>query len=167
MTSRHADIEHLKRAIDALLAQCPEMREDGVLREDMLVGSTDIEDVIGRLISALQDALVIQEALKLRIANVTARKTRYERQEEALRNLIQSTMERGNLSKLVLPEATLSVSLRKPAPIVVDETALPDECIKLVRKPDMAVIKAQTEAGNMPAGVSMSNGTSVLTVRTR
>ena len=85
----------------------------------------------------------------------------------AMRKLIAGVMERASITKFVLPEATLSIAFRKPAPVIADETKLPDECLKVVKRPDMAVIKAWVEAGNMPEGVVMSNGSHSLTIRTK
>ncbi len=76
-------------------------------------------------------------------------------------------MDDAGLSKVSLPEGTLSISHRKPTPFVTDESLLPDECVKLARKPDLARIKDWAAAGNLPPGVEMSNGSASLVVRTR
>jgi hypothetical protein len=70
------------------------------------------------------------------------------------------------LTKLPLPEATLSLRTLKPSPKVVDEEAVPDELCKFVRKPDMEKIKEAVDAHpELPPGVIMSNGGASLTVR--
>lgn len=161
------DVDLLRQSIDALLVTYPELAEDEQLRMDVLEGETNIDAVLSRLVDAAGDAAAMQDAIGIRIAALQARKARYERQEEVCRSLISTVMDRASISKFTLPEATLSVSWRKPAPFVTDEAALPEECLKVVKKPDMARIKAWVEAGNMPEGIAMSNGKAVLTIRNK
>lgn len=158
------DIAQLTQSIEALRVQYPEIMDDEVLRADVFEGETDLHGVLAKLVDLANEAAAMAEAIKLRSGDLSARKARYDRQEEALRTLIQSLMEKADLTKITLPEATLSVSFRKPAPIVVDEAALPDEFCKIKRSADMAKIK---EAGTLPPGCTMSNGKNVLTVRTK
>jgi hypothetical protein len=158
------DMAQVTQAIDSLRAAYPEIAEDDILRADMLEAETDFHSLLAKLVSLSGDAASMAEAIKLRNADLAARKTRYERQEEGIRSLIQSLMERADLTKVTLPEATLSVSFRKPAPVVVDESALPDEFCKLKRLPDIAKIK---EAPELPPGCVMGNGKTILTVRTK
>ena len=71
------------------------------------------------------------------------------------------------MTKLPLPEATVSVRTLQPAPKVVDENLLPDEFVKIqtVRKPDREAIDAACERGEQIPGVVMTNGGASLTVR--
>lgn len=161
------EIESLKSAIDALLMSYPELGADETLRADMFEAETELTSVLAQLLNKTNDADAMVKAISLQDNARNARKARFERQRDGLRSLMQSIMERAGLNKLVLPEATLSISYRKPVPTIADGTALPDECVKMVRKPDLATIKTWCESGNMPAGVVMSNGKSVLTVRVK
>jgi hypothetical protein len=158
------DIAQLTQTIDAILIQYPELAQDELLRADMLEAETDLHGVLAKLVDLSNDAAAMALAIKMRSGDLSERKARYERQEEGLRSLIQTIMERADLPKVTLPEATLSVSYRKPLPLVVDEAALPDEFCKIKRLPDMAKIK---EAGTLPPGCTMSNGKNILTVRTK
>lgn|SRR5574341_2649815 len=161
------ELDELKRSIDALILQYPELADDEQLRADMFEGETDLNGVLAKLVDMSNEAASMAEAIKLRTADLSARRARYDHKEDALRSMILAIMERAGLSKVTLTEATLSVSHRKPAPVIADETALPEECRKLVWKPDMAIIKAWCEAGNIPDGVAMSNGSTSLTIRTK
>lgn len=164
MSNAYLDTRELQQQIDALLIAHPELQEDDMLRADMLEGATDMDDVLALLVSLAADADGMAGAIKARSEALSMRKARFERRADAMRVLIQKIMERANLTSKQLPEATLSISFRKPAPIVTDEAALPDEFCKFKRSPDLAKIK---EAGTLPPGCSMSNGKNVLTVRTR
>ena len=109
----------------------------------------------------------MQDAIKLRMSAMAERKARYERQEDAMRSLIISVMDRASLSKFVLPEATLSLRMVPPAPIVTDADLLTDDCVRIERKPDMKAIKALMESNGALPGVAMSNGRQSLTIRTK
>lgn len=68
---------------------------------------------------------------------------------------------------MTLTEATLSTRFIPPAPVVADPSALPDDCVRIERKPDMAAIKAAIDAKRDVPGVVMSNGKTSLTIRTK
>lgn len=164
MNNIYLDTLELRQQIDAMLIQFPELQEDEVLRADTFEAETNLNAILEKLVSLAGDAGAMAEAIKIRSQALSDRKGRFERREEAMRALIQKIMERANLNKVQLPEATLSISYRKPAPIVTDEEALPDEFCKWKRSADMAKIK---EAPALPPGVSLSNGKTILAVRTR
>ena len=162
-----AEIDALNATITTLILSYPELQDDDQLRADTFEGCTNLNEVLSRLLDMSQEAKAIAQAIKLRADDLAARKARYERQEEGFRTLIQSVMERANLSKVTLPEATLSISHIKPAPIIADEAAVPDALCKFRRSPDMAAIKDAVANGNMPPGVAMSNGRSSLVIRAK
>ncbi len=60
--------------------------------------------------------------------------------------------------------ATLSIRDVAPKAVVTDEAAVPDEYCRIVRKPDMAAIKAGLDTGPID-GVSLDNGGVSLTIR--
>jgi len=167
MSNLRFDINQLQQAIDTLLITYPELAEDAALRADMFEAETDLHQVIATLLDKAAEAKSMASAIKARMDDLLARKARYDRQEEAFRSLIQGLMERADLQKLTLPEATLSLSWRKPAPVITNEDALPDALCRFIRKPDMAAVKTAVEVGDMPPGVSMSNGRMILRVLTK
>lgn len=164
MTDMRRTIAELSSSIESLLVRFPELQEDVILRADMFEAETDIDAVLMKLVDMERTADAMSDGIQLYIEELEARQQRYGRRKEAARELIQAIMDRADLKKRELPTATLSVSYRKPAPVVVDETALPDEFCKFKRSPDMAKIK---EAETLPPGVVMGNGREVLTVRTK
>ena len=161
------ELSELQHQIETLLVQFPELADDEQLRADTFEGETDINAVLAKLVDMSQEAASMADAIKARAAELTARRTRYENKEDAMRSLIRHVMDKASLTKVTLPEATLSIAFRKPAPVITDEAALPPECLKTITKPDMTTIKAWVEAGNIPDGVAMGNGTTSLTIRTK
>lgn len=163
----YTDINFLRSQIEALLIEFPELAEDAEFAADVFEGQTDLNYVIAKLVETSLEADAMAEAIKLRASALSDRKMRFERKEEAARKLILSLLEQAGLPKLQLTEATLSVRHIAPAPIVADADALPDNCVRIERKPDMKAIKAEIEGGREVPGVVMSNGRASLTIRTK
>lgn len=162
------EISQLKATIESLIAAYPELAEDEILRADMINGETDILGVVSELIEKTANASAMQEALAIRQKEISARKSRFATQEEALRRLVSQIMETANLKSLKLPEATLSMTYRQPRLIVTDETLL-DEQFKIIvttLKPNMDALKEEhAKSGITPRGTTLTNGSSTLTIR--
>lgn len=163
----YADIQALRNTMDALFLEFPELADDEQFRADVMEGETAINDVLARLVNVSRDAETMAEAVKARKLEIGERQSRFERKAEAARKLILSVMEKAELPKIQLTEATLSMRHLPPAPIVQDVDALPDNCVRIERKPDMKAIKAELEGGREVPGIAMSNGRPSLTIRTK
>jgi Siphovirus Gp157 len=162
-----AHSEALKASFASLVAEYPELLEDAQLRADMFEGETDIQWLLNSLVNETLDAETMVEAITIRASDMAERKKRFDNKSTSLRALISSIMEAAALPKIQLVDATLSVRQLAPSPIVTDETLLPENYIKIIRKPDMAAIKAAMEATSELPGVVMSNGKTSLTIRTK
>lgn len=131
---------------------------------DLLHGETNLYEWVSRLLDRIEEDEGIEAALAGQIADRTLRKNRAAERVKASRSAIQALLECAKLDKLTLPEATVSVRTVPPKPLVTDEAAVPDQYCRIVRKPDMAAIKAGLEAGAVP-GISFDNGGVSLTIR--
>jgi len=69
------------------------------------------------------------------------------------------------MAKVVTPLATVTVRAGKPEVIVTDEAALPTHLTKTTVSPDKRAIREAIERGETIDGVTLGNGTSVLTIR--
>lgn len=163
----HADIQYLKSRISELVLTFPELAEDDDFRVDVFDGETDISRVLGKLVNTAREAETMADAIKSRQSELGERRARFERKDEATRILILSILEAANLPKVQLTEATLSMRHLPPSPIVRDADALPENCVRIERKPDMKAIKAEIESGREVPGVVMNNGRPSLTIRTK
>ena len=160
-----ANAEDLRSALDRMFLEYPELKDDETLRADMLEGETELYAVIGKIVEMATEAETISDAIAIRISALSERKARYARKYVALRNLILDLMQAADLQKIVIPEATLSLRQIAPAPIVIDENSLPENCIRIKREPDMKAIKEQIEQGITVAGTAMGNGKTSLGIR--
>lgn len=161
-------IDLTRMQVAAVVAHLRDMlgeEPDEQLLADSLEGETDLYEMSRRILDWIEAEEGNQFALKTQIEDRQARKKRSEDRVAAHRQTLMALMECASLDKLTLPEATLSLRNVPPKPIVTDEDALPDEFVKLIRKPDMAAIKAGVEAGRAVSGVSFDNGSLSLTVR--
>lgn len=151
----------VKRVADELVAQYP---DDAELLADMLEGCTDLHELCSRLVARIEDERGNQSALKEQIDSRNIRKKKSSDREKSMRRSIIDLMNAARQTKLVLPEATLSKTTRKPALTVTDVDALPDEyvTIETKRNPDLKAIKATDTP--IP-GTQMDNGGEGLTVR--
>lgn len=167
MSNVHLDARFLKTEIARLLEAYPELAEDEQLRADTLEGETNVVPFISHILSQRQDAVSMQEAIAARIGELSERRDRYGRRADALKSLIQSVMDAAGLSKLELPEATLSITKPRTSVEVLDVTELPQGYFKLERKADKAAIKKSLEAGEQIPGAELVFGEPSLTVRTK
>ena len=165
--SIHNDIVYLKSLIDQLKIDHPELADDDDLRADTFEGETDLHAVLEKLVASALNADAWAGAVKTRREELADRQKRFTDKYESLRNIILSILERAELPKVQLVEATLSVRKIAPAPIVTDVNLLPENCVKIERKADIAAIKTALETLPFIDGVIMSNGKTSLTIRTK
>lgn len=160
------DVQVIRQSIDNLLLQHPELAEDDVLRADMIEGETQAHEFLTQIVRRIENAKGLAAGTSERLAELKARKDRFERREEALRQLAFKVMDAASLPKIELPEATLS--LRTGQPALVGETApeqLPDELCKIKREANRTKIKEELKAGRTVPGFSLSNPAPYLTIR--
>ena len=159
------DLATLEREVASLFEAYPELKDDEELRAGMLEGSTDVMDVLARLVSTMQDAKMMSAAIAERAKEITARRVRYDRREEAARALLFKLMGIANLRKAELAECTLSVRAGSPRVIITDETELPFEYFRVTKAPDKAAIKEALKDGKFVPGAVLSNSEDTLAVR--
>lgn len=160
-------LEHEKHAAEALrdtLAKMPGMDEETV--RDTIEGETDLHGAIAGALSMLTGTEVMVEGLDVKIKELQARQKRYEDRKDFLRTAIEQAMTIGNLKKLELPEATLSLGNRAPGLVITDESLVPSSFWK---QPDpvldKAAIKAALKDKKEVPGVTLGNGSVSLTIR--
>lgn len=157
----------LKQQIDGLFVSYPELLEDEILLRDTLEGSTDLIEFLRSLETQRQDAVTLAEAIALNIENLRQRRARFERRDEAIRNLMFRLLQAAHLKKLELPEATLSVRLGVPKVVIVDESEIPDAFCRIKREPDKIKIKAALSEFKPVPGATLSNAEDTLSVRVK
>lgn len=161
----HATIADLERQFATLLGEYPELADDEDLRGDVLDGETDMHGVLARLVNAVAEANMMIEGIKARRQDLAARADRFEMKVDALRGLIARVMTAADVSKVTLPEATLSVRDAPQKLVEVDAAETPDEFWRVRREVDKKAIADALKHGNPVAGWALSNGGRTLTIR--
>lgn len=159
------DVTVLEREFADLIAAFPELAEDEDLRADTIEGETDAYRVLGKIVAIERDANSMIAAINERAKELSARKERYNRRKDAMRALLLRLLKAADLSKVSLPEATVSVGKGRPGVEIIDETLLPDNVVKLKREPDKTAIKAALDAGQEVPGATLKVGNETITVR--
>lgn len=141
--------------------------DDEALKLDMIEGETTMFEVCRRLLDDCETddgiILALDEQIDARKSRKDRAKTRIERRKAAITSLMDSAF----LTKLALPEATLSLRTIQPRPKVVDIEQVPAafRIIETIIKPDNNAIAVAIEGGTEIPGVVMTNGSSSLTIR--
>ncbi len=160
-------VSRVVREITDLLAVYPELAEDETLRADTLEGATDINGILAKLVQEREAAYGMAEGVKVPVDDLRQRKARLERRGDGYGEAIERVMNAAGLSKVILPNATLSISNAPPSVTVADEQAVPDQFWRVKREIDKPAINAAVKAGEEIPGVAVSNGSTRLTVRVR
>lgn len=155
------------REISDLIAVYPELEEDETLRADVLEGETDINNVLAKLVQEREAAYAMASGVKVPVDDLRQRKARLERRGDGYGEAIERVMNAAGLSKVTLPNATISVSQAAPSVVIEDEASIPERFIRIKREIDKTAINAAVKAGEEIPGVTVSNGGSRLTVRVK
>lgn len=161
------DVAYTSRAIDAMLAAYPELLDDDELRADSLEAETDLTSIMSRLVRLRNERLALAEGVNGYIKELTERRDRFARGADGLKSLMLRLMATAQLPRMVLPEATISVTPGRSTVSIEDLDELPQGTFTLVRQPDKAAIKALIEAGEYVPGAALVTGENTLTVRTK
>lgn len=161
------DAAFVKAEIGKLLAEYPELEDDEALRADVIEGETDAMRIIERALNEQREAETMVGAIKAREIDIAARRSRYERKSDAMRQLIRAVMKAAKLDKVSLTEASLSLTRGRQTVGIDDLDALPQGYFKTIRQADKAAIKASFDAGEPVPGAILVTGAESLTIRTK
>lgn len=167
MSFIRANIADFRAQWHDILEAYPELAEDESLRADILDAETDFNRLIDALVKRKLDAREMAAGAKARKQEVGERQSRFERQEAGFDTLIKSLMQFADMQKVVLPEATVSLTKPRTKVNVIDVNELPQGFYVVERKPKSAEIKAALEAGEQVPGAELALGDEGLMVRTK
>lgn len=158
----------LQRQILNLFEEYPELKEDDVMRVDMLEGSTDFKEMLTAILHGIDDAQILSDGTKIRIDQLAERKTRFDMRVEFLRKMMLKTMQWADLRKVELADATLSQRASQQKLIGDPDVALlPEELVKVTRAPDRTKIRDALLRGEVVPECALSNAEPVLAIHTK
>lgn len=165
MSRLDLDMARAIAEIQALFATVPEIVDDDDLRRDMIEGATDATELLRRIVRMRADAEAMAAAVKAQEHELRQRRERFDARADAMKALAERIMNAADLSKITLPEATLSFRATPPAVVIADDAALPESMWRVRREPDKAAIKEALQHGETIPGAYLSNGGRALAIR--
>jgi hypothetical protein len=158
------NIDQLKIQISLLLDKHPELIDDVDLRADMLEGSTDLHAIMERLLTEEREANELIAVVGNRIENLSSRRAMFRSRQTSLRDVMMEILQRADLRKIALPEATVSITRRGPAVQIIDDTLVPDAYCRFKREVSKTAIKDAINAGEEVPGAVLDNGSETLRI---
>jgi len=160
-------VEQYRRLRADLLAEYPELIEDGATLSDTLEGETDLPDVLARIIRDARRDEAMADGLGTLIKDEQDRKSRLTARAEKRRRIAQALMDAVEMGKLEQPDFVASIRSVPPKVEITDEAALPETFVKIVRSPDKTAIKDALKRGEQVPGAVLGNGSTTLAITTR
>lgn len=148
--------------IDALFAEFPALAEDEELRADMVEGATTADEILSRLAKIIREREAFAGAQRILSREYSEKARRNEDAAGKVRQLAAALLDRANLRKWASEYGTFSVSPGRPAVLVTDADALPDELTRITRAPDKAAILEALNAGQSVPGATLTNGSQIV-----
>lgn len=158
--------ELIRRQVQALLEEFPELNEDEEFFRDVLEGQTNVLEILETLVTGIRYEQSMQSAIEERIKVLQSRKFRFEKREVVRRRLAMQVMEAANLRRASTTEANISLRPSAPHVVVIDERDIPEEFWRVKREPALALIKERLKAGLRVPGTTLSNQHDTLFLRT-
>jgi hypothetical protein len=159
------DVKQVEYLMRNLMAEVPELAEDEALRLDTLEGNTEGVEVLRKIVVAMAEADAMASGLQATIEQLTERQDRFARKVNGYRSLIQRIMQAADVSKVPLPEATLSMRPGVAKVIITDEDAIPAEFKVTKTEVSRSLLKEALRDGVTVDGAFLSNGEPSLSVR--
>lgn len=155
---------------EALAVKAALEDDDAQLLADMIEGSTDFNEIISGCARRAHEFEAMADALKIIEEQHKARRERFLSSADALRNAIGRAMLDVELPKVTAPDLTISVRIGAPRLKVVSEDMLSAEFkkTKTITSPDMEKISDYAaDHPDLPAGVIRTNGSLIVTLRSK
>ena len=135
---------------------------------DTVEGLTDLHEILTAIIRAALADQALASGLEGRIAEMQARRDRFQDRATKRRQIAKDVMVELDLKKLAAPDFTASIRPGMPALMVIDEAAVPSIYWE-PREPrlDRQGLANDLKQGAEIAGVALSNPEPVLSVRTK
>lgn len=154
------------RAAQVLKAALLEVTDDPDALADTIEGATNLHEAIAKVMDGIGEDEILLAGIDVAQKALSGREMRLNARVNRRRSAIERAMSVGELTKLELPQATLSVRRLPPALIIDDETQIPavfwvSQEPKLHKKALADVLKT----GKPVPGAHLDNGGQTLSIR--
>lgn len=153
-------------AAQVLKAALSEITDDPDTLADTIEGETSLHEAIAAVVAGLDEDKMLLDGIKSLQASLAAREARVQTRIDRRRRAIERGMVAGEVQKLELPQATLSMRRVPPALHIVSETIIPDRFWKpQPPKLDKKELGDAIKAGQDVPGATLDNGSMTLAIR--
>lgn len=154
------------RAAQILKSALLEFTDDPDTLADTIEGETNLHEAIAKVMDGITEDEVMIAGLRTMTEQLVNRRLRFENRIDRRRNAIERAMAAGELTKLELPQATLSIRRVPPKLQVLSETLIPESFwVPQPPKLDRGEIAAAIKAGREVPGAALDNGSTTLAIR--
>jgi hypothetical protein len=153
-------------AAQVLKAALLEQTDDPDALADTIEGATNLHEAIAAVMAAIDEDTLLHDGIDGMLTNLATRRARVEARMKRRRLAIERAMMAGELPKLELPQATLSIR-RVPASLhIVSESLIPERFwVPQPPKLDKKDLAAALKAGQDIPGAALDNGSTTLAIR--
>jgi hypothetical protein len=150
-------VEQARRDLTALLAAHPELEEDEALRMDMAEGQTNAMEMLDELIRVEREAKAVQDAIADELDRLNKRLQRFVDRQRLVRKYMMQLMDAAGLKKVERPTATVSIAAGRPKVVIIDESILAEDYLRIKQEPNKELIADALKAGRIVKGATLSN----------
>lgn len=167
MSEARRDLQKQTEAARLLLSTYEDiLGDDAEAKADAVEGETDLREAIHAAVVRLAEIAAIQEAAAGLIGKLKARCERLDAQAEGIRTAIAVAMEVGEIKKLELDLATVSLRAVPPKAEIVAEADIPARFWKPSDpKLDKKAVLEALKAKEVIPGAMLSNGSMSVSLR--
>ena len=155
----------IRNEVNTLIHLYPELLTDSQLKLDMLEGEVNFDDVVNELIESVIEAEGMAKYMSKRCEELKVRQARYEYKARNLRQSILLLLEDAQMKKFVGTEKTVSVAQKPASVMIVDESQLPEQYLRVKKEPNKVAIREALEHNENVPGAQLSNGGTTLQMR--
>ena len=138
---------------------------DDVLTHDMIEGETDLYKMLDWAIGKVGDEREMQEAIKLRVGSLSARKKASENRMNRMRNMTQEIIEAIGIRKYSGAEASIGFMELKPKTVIDDDFEFGERFYKTEVTLNKKDVLAAIKSGDIKEGFHLSNGSESFVMR--
>ena len=157
--------QEITNLLEALYQSNPELKQDDEFKSDILEGTTDLLELIDRLLYDLILTESYIEGTKITRARIDLREKKLKHRQEVIRSIIRRLLEAAEMRKITVPNGTAALSAKPQSVEIVDEGLLPENFFRIKKEPNKTLIGEKLKAGESVPGAQLSNGGETLTIR--
>lgn len=166
--------ENAERILSKQMAAAAALREsmaavigdDAETMRDTIEGETGLHEAIASVLDLMREDEMLATGISVMIETLEARKHRLDERMKRCRAAIEQAMSIGELTRMDLPEASLTLKRVPPNVEITDEAKVPAEFWKAQDpKLDKAALKAALKEGRAVEGATLGNGSVTVQIR--